>query len=223
MNKTTAPPAERPMPKIGKWRAAAALRDGWQILLVNKYKETGDPHFHKPKPRPSRHGVITPDGTPAAPRQPRGMHGAFDETYFRSLADAPIAQTPRVSPAALPDPVERRAALTMRTPSRPPGPPRTAHGIRIVPSFFADPAFAQPLREFVRTVHHRAAEMAAAFDANAARIEAEHQLDTHFAASRRDAQALAARYHEGGTATMADLVEQVRGRIVADALTGGAR
>lgn len=31
----------RPMPEIGKWRPAGVLRDGWQILEVTKFEETG--------------------------------------------------------------------------------------------------------------------------------------------------------------------------------------
>lgn len=34
-------PRTRPMPTVGKWRAAALMRAGWQILLVAKYEETG--------------------------------------------------------------------------------------------------------------------------------------------------------------------------------------
>jgi len=31
----------RPMPAIGKWRPAGVLRDGWQILMIDKFQETG--------------------------------------------------------------------------------------------------------------------------------------------------------------------------------------
>jgi len=177
-------------------------------------------HLPHPKPRRHRHRVITPSGDPVPALPPR------DAAYFKALRteDDLIAACLSVDPAHVPTGPERRSvALAMRVPQRPAGPPRTAHGIRIVPSFFADPAFAEPLREFVRTVHRPAAEMARRFDENAARIEAEHQLGAHFAASRRDGNALAAQYHHGGTETMTDLVAQVSARIVADALTGGAR
>ena len=174
--------------------------------------------FHLPHPhgRKPRRRVITPSGDPVPPR---------DAAFFKSLhADAPVPPTPLAGPAHVPTGPERRSvALAMRVPQRPAGPPRTRNGIRIVSSFFADPAFAEPLREFVRTVHRPAAEMARAFDENAKRIEHAHDLDTHFAASRRDGHALAAQYHEGGTETMADLVTQVAARIVADAVTGGSR
>lgn len=174
--------------------------------------------FHLPHPKPRRrHRVITPSGDPVTPR---------DAAYFKALRtdDALIAACLDVDPAHVPTGADRRAvALTMRVPQRPAGPPRTAHGIRIVASFFADPSFAEPLREFVRSVHRPAAEMARRFDENAARIEHAHDLDTHFAAARRDGHALAAQYQQGGTETMADLVTQVRARIVADALSGGAR
>lgn len=174
--------------------------------------------FHLPHPKPRRrHRVITPAGDPVPPR---------DAAFFRALhpTEAATAQHPAADPAHVPTGAERRSvALAMRVPSRSAGPPRTRNGIRIVSSFFADPAFAEPLREFVRTVHRPAAEMARRFDENAARIEHAHDLDTHFAAARRDGHALAAQYHEGGTETMADLVTQVRARIVADALSGGVR
>jgi hypothetical protein len=153
----------------------------------------------------------------------------LDEAYFRTLRPAgplaPTAPMPRVSPSALPTPEQRRGMVALRGPvaPKPDTTRRTASGVRVVDSFFADPDFAGPLREFVRTVHHRAAEMASAFDAEAARIEHAHDLGAHFAAARRDGAALAAGYAEGGTASMADLVTQVRARIVADALAGGAR
>ena len=35
----------RPMPTIGRWRAAGVLRDGWQILEVTKYEETGEENW----------------------------------------------------------------------------------------------------------------------------------------------------------------------------------
>lgn len=174
-------------------------------------------HFpHLPARHPRRR-VITPAGDPVPPR---------DAAFFKALhADTPAPTPPHADPAHVPTGPERRAALVLRTPvaQRPAEPPRTARGIRIVPSFFADPSFAEPLRRFVRDVHRTSAEMAAEFDANARRIEYEHDLDTHFAASRRDGASLAAQYHDGGTETMTDLVAQVRARIVADALTGGAR
>lgn len=181
-------------------------------------------HFPHLPARRTRRRVITPSGDPVPP---------LDHEYFRQLRFGPIfggaaadphAETLHADPAHVPTGPERRAvALAMRVPSRPAGPPRTKNGIRIVSSFFSDPSFAEPLREFVRTVHRPAAEMARRFDENAARIEYAHDLDTHFAAARRDGGALAAQYHEGGTETMTDLVAQVRARIVADALNGGAR
>lgn len=33
---------QRPMPTIGKWRPAKALRDGWQILKTEHYEATGN-------------------------------------------------------------------------------------------------------------------------------------------------------------------------------------
>jgi len=174
--------------------------------------------FHLPhKPRRARHRVITPAGDPVAPR---------DAAYFRSLhADVPAPVAPVPGPAHVPTGPERRAALVLRAPVPPRAAdvPRTSRGVRIVSSFFADPDFADPLREFVRTVHRDAAEMAREFDRNAARIEYEHDLDTHFAAQRRDGAAMAAAYAQGGTENMAGLVEQVRARIVDAALNGGSR
>lgn len=38
---TTDAATTRPMPAIGKWRPAAALRDGWQILKTEQYEATG--------------------------------------------------------------------------------------------------------------------------------------------------------------------------------------
>lgn len=175
-------------------------------------------HFpHLPARRP-RHRVITPAGDPVLSPRDVAFFKALHAEDAQALAPHPVAD-----PAHIPTGLERRAALTMRVPSRPPGPPRTAHGIRIVSNFFADPAFAEPLREFIRSVHQRGADMASAFDMAAERIERQHHLGDHFAAARRDGANLAARYAQGGTASMTDLVAQARARIVADALTGGTR
>ena len=48
MNTTTDTPeaaAKRPMPTIGKWRPAAALKEDWQILKTKDYEETGEQHW----------------------------------------------------------------------------------------------------------------------------------------------------------------------------------
>lgn len=174
--------------------------------------------FHLPHPRPrQRHKVITPAGDPVPPR---------DAAFFRALhpTEAATAQHPAADPAHVPTGAERRSvALAMRVPQRPAGPPRTRNGIRIVSSFFADPDFAEPLERFMADVHRKSRMMAHLFDKHAARIEHEHDLGTHFAAARQDGHALAAAYAQGGTETMVGLAAQVRARIVADALSGGAQ
>lgn len=38
---TTTASATRPLPAIGKWRPAGVLRDGWQILKVDQFEQTG--------------------------------------------------------------------------------------------------------------------------------------------------------------------------------------
>lgn len=175
-------------------------------------------HFPHLPARRARHRVITPAGDPVpAPR---------DADFFKALHTDPIPATahPAADPAHLPTGQERRSvALAVRVPRRPAGPPRTANGIRIVNSFFDDPDFAEPLRAFMADVHRTSREMAREFDQEAQRIEQVWHLGEHFAAARRDGANLAAQYHQGGTETMADLVAQVRARIVADALTGESR
>jgi hypothetical protein len=95
---------------------------------------------------------------------------------------------------------------------------RDKDGWPIVVPFDEDEAFCARLNEMVRTVHAYWGQLARVFDERAVALRLRLRLDERRRVAAADEHALTAAYADGGTAAMVGLAEQIRARMVADAL-----